>query len=330
MDNLTHSLFAATLAATPLRAAGRGSTAALIIASNIPDIDIVVALTGGAREYLAAHRGPTHGPIGLVALTLGTAALVRLAYRGSRFWPLVALSLLGVVLHVALDLPTSYGTRLFSPFSDTWYALDWLPIIDIYLWMILAAGTFIGWRRGPRAGVAFAALGAMAALYGVRAFAHDMALRGAGSADACVFRGVAAWEAGGRAAGCTATMSALPRFASPFEWRLIEHRDSRYEVSDVNVIRQTRTTPVRVASEEGPMVARAGSTDVVRGFLDFSRYPLVRSRKQDGATVVRWHDLRFVSPAGPLNPHTEPRRGMFTVSVVLDSGGRVIEERFGR
>ena len=65
MDNLTHSLFGLTLARAGV---GRGvpyATATLVLASNAPDGDIVTALFGGI-DYLAAHRGPTHGPLGVV------------------------------------------------------------------------------------------------------------------------------------------------------------------------------------------------------------------------------------------------------------------------
>ena len=48
MDNVTHTLFALTLARTPL-GRGRGTTAALVLASNAPDVDIVAALGGGAQ-----------------------------------------------------------------------------------------------------------------------------------------------------------------------------------------------------------------------------------------------------------------------------------------
>ena len=82
MDNLTHRLFGATLARTPLGRAGRGTTAALILASNAPDIDIVTT-AGGALSYLEWHRGPTHGPLGVVGLGLVVAALV---WGGQRAW----------------------------------------------------------------------------------------------------------------------------------------------------------------------------------------------------------------------------------------------------
>src|SRR5438034_4462373 len=75
MDNATHTLFALTLARTPLGRAGRGTAAALVIASNIPDIDIVAGARGSV-SYLAWHRGPTHGLLGVIGLGLTTAGLV--------------------------------------------------------------------------------------------------------------------------------------------------------------------------------------------------------------------------------------------------------------
>src|SRR5438093_10369713 len=75
MDNVTQTLFAATLARTPLSRAGRGTTAALILASNAPDIDIV-ATAGGAVNYLSWHRGVSHGPLGIVGLRGMRSALV--------------------------------------------------------------------------------------------------------------------------------------------------------------------------------------------------------------------------------------------------------------
>src|SRR5580704_11925048 len=62
MDNVTHTLFGLTLARTPLGRAGRGATAALVLASNAPDID-VVATARGAPSYLTWRRRPraAHG-----------------------------------------------------------------------------------------------------------------------------------------------------------------------------------------------------------------------------------------------------------------------------
>ena len=89
MDNLTHTLFAATLARTPLRRAGRGTTAVLLLASNAPDIDII-ATAGGALKYLEWHRGPSHGPFGIVGMgtpiDADTTAVFFWRYRRVQGW----------------------------------------------------------------------------------------------------------------------------------------------------------------------------------------------------------------------------------------------------
>src|SRR5438034_957409 len=182
MDNLTHTLFAITIARTPLGRAGRGTLPALIIASNAPDVDIV-ATAGGTVSYLEWHRGPTHGPIGVIALGLATGCIVAAARRLRRgrrdetrdasFAMLVSISMIGVLLHILMDLPTSYGTRLFSPFDWHWFAFDWLPIVDIYLLMVLVAGLiFSEVSRPSRRRVAAIVLALVAVNYGIRATAH--------------------------------------------------------------------------------------------------------------------------------------------------------------
>ena len=140
MDNLTHSLFGLTLARTPLGRGGRAATIALVLASNVPDIDIV-ATAGGTAKYLEWHRGPTHGLPGVMGLGLLVAAIAWLIDRrwatrhpasGAWFGRLWVVSMIGAACHVLMDLPTSDGTRPLSPMAWTWFAQDWEPIDDIY------------------------------------------------------------------------------------------------------------------------------------------------------------------------------------------------------
>ena len=90
---------------------------------------------------------------------------------------LVSVSMIGVLLHILMDLPTSYGTRLLSPFDWHWYALDWLPIVDIYLLVILATSLVLGYvSPESRRRLTVLALVLMAGDYGLRATAHRQAL----------------------------------------------------------------------------------------------------------------------------------------------------------
>jgi inner membrane protein len=372
VDNLTHTLFGATLARTPLGRAGRGALPALLIASNAPDIDIVAALGGGTKTYLAWHRGPTHGPIGVVALGLVTAGLVwfgRTALDRKRppgnpssadasFLMLACISIIGVVLHVLMDLPTSYGTRLLSPFSWRWFAFDWLPIVDIYLMMALVAGLVVGeLTKASRRRIAAIVLALVAANYGVRAVAHAQAvtlapqLFGQRFGEPCdpgtatIDRTLATWPRQNGAAPttsgrtCLVEVAAVPTFMSPFRWRVIAHLSNGYELHDIDVLDARsrhgsdadvfwRRT-VRYPNQWTPPTFVAATAPSASVFLGFSRFPAARTfADPSGTTTVRWTDMRFV--AGPSS-REEPRSpNIFNVMVQVDRSGRIVREQLGR
>ncbi|PYR03762.1 MAG: hypothetical protein DMF97_01105 [Acidobacteria bacterium] len=396
LDNLTHTLFGLTLARTALGRAGRGTTAALVVASNAPDVDIV-ATASGALSYLRWHRGPTHGPIGLIGLGLATASLVWLWYDGSArlksrrlqartrsvsekqehapskhgppdrdvgsrsqpsFSLLAVVSMIGVLMHVLMDLPTSYGTRPLSPFDWHWYATDWMPVVDIYLLIALAAGLAMGRTTpGVRRHMALIVLILMAANYGMRAVAHHEALalaprlfgptlpqRCAPSVptariiDRWPRSAPPAWTApsGHR---CLVEIAAIPTFLSPFRWRVLAQMSNAYEIRDMNVLDPRLRDPasdvswrvrVRYPNLWTPAVERAATTRLGQVFLGFSRFPAARwTVDGNGITTVRWDDLRFTGAAlaadQPLRPPS-----LFTAMVRVDAAGRVIEERLGR
>jgi membrane-bound metal-dependent hydrolase YbcI (DUF457 family) len=373
MDNITHTLFALTLARTPLGRGGRGTTAALVLASSAPDIDIV-ATAGGAVDYLRWHRGPTHGLLGVVPLGLAVAGLVwvggrafardRAAKAASFRW-LVAVSTIGVLLHLLMDLPTSYGTRLLSPVDWRWFSEDWMPIIDIYLLLTLGAGLLLG-RASPRARgrSAVIALTLMGGNYAVRAVAHHEALtvaaRELGSAasglcnTALVDRVVERWprgpipsaSGGGPApadqfaGACPGELAALPSFVSPLRWRLVARLPNAYEIRDVDLLASglrgsagaadpAPRLSIRYPNVWTPAVFAAARTDPARVFLGFARFPSARSSVDEtGETTVHWTDMRFVGGLVSLDRPVRPA-DMFAVLVRLDREGRVIQARLG-
>jgi membrane-bound metal-dependent hydrolase YbcI (DUF457 family) len=362
MDNLTHTLFGLTLARTPLGRAGRGATAALVLASNAPDID-VVATARGAPSYLTWHRGPTHGPLGVVGLGLLTAWIVWvglgiLDQRTHADKPraplrlLVPIAIVGVLFHVLMDLPTSYGVRLLSPFDWHWFAIDWMPIIDVYLLAALAAGLVFG-RQSTAAGRQNAALvlALMSANYGVRAVAHHEALSNSQrllgpllpprcEGPALEGRLLDSWpgpraaappEPGGR---CLVQFVALPTFFSPFRWQVIAQLSNAYVVQDIDLLDarfRGTASPHEVRWRTfpnvwTPAVRVAASTALGRTFLGFSRLPAARSfvDPTDIATI-RLIDIRFV---GTLVAFDQPleRTDPFTVVIRLAPDGHVLDQ----
>jgi len=384
MDNVTHTLFAATLARTPLSRAGRGTTAALILASNAPDIDIV-ATAGGAVNYLSWHRGLSHGPLGVVGLGVVTAGLVwtgRLIYDQRRarqaaiptgrmgttaptlepaasFGMLVAVSILGVLLHVLMDLPTSYGTRVLSPFDWHWFAVDWMPIVDVYLLTVLVIGVLGRPSPAQRRVKAAVVMALMAANYGVRAASHQQALDlaprlfGPTLPQPCDTpapdqRLIESWPRQtapsnpGAGKRCLVEIAAMPSFTSPFSWRIIAQMSNAYEIHDIDLLDRRFRHPegesdvpwrltLRYPNVWTSAVEKAAGTRVGQVFLGFSRFPAARSVVDGkGITTVRWSDMRFAG--GPLGLDQQPARRVapFTAIVRIGAYARILEESLGR
>lgn len=367
MDNLTHTLFALTLARTPLGRAGRGVTTALVLASSAPDIDIVMTGRGGA-SYLTWHRGPTHGVLGVVALGLLVAGLVRLGQRVLRrphppddpeapIGLLIAASMIGVACHILMDFPTSYGTRLLSPFDWHWYATDLMPIVDIYLIIILVAGLLFGSASAAaRRRNAAIVLVLMAANYSVRAVARYQAISlaprvfgpswpqrcdGGAHDDRAM---LLVWPrqislTPPRGSRCLVEVAAMPSFFSPFRWRLIAQMSNAYELHDVDVLDSRLRRPpgpdeapgrvtVRFPNQWNDLVRTAAAAPIPQAFLGFSRFPAARwfTDRATGETTVRWADMRF---ATGLSVDQRARNSLFTVTVRLDRDGKVIGETLG-
>ncbi len=371
MDNITHTLFAVTLARTPLGRAGRGTAAALVLASNAPDIDILASARGGV-SYLTWHRGPTHGPLGIVGLGLLTAAIVWQGRRwidarmgaddqrpAATFGMLVSISMIGVLLHVLMDLPTSYGIRLLSPFDWHWFAFDWLPIVDVYLLIALIVGIVVSeLTSASRRRTAAVVLMLVAANYGVRAVAHRQALAaaprlfgpllpqpcaapttGTSFIDYWPRAAVAAPQnASGRP--CLVELAAVPTFGSPFRWRVIAHLSNAYELHEIDVLDQRFHRPadggdvfwrrsVRYPNQWISSTAVAATTRSGRAFLGFSRFPAARSFVDPaGVATVRWSDMRFV--AGRFFPAPPRPADLFTVVVRIGADGAILQEQLGR
>ena len=149
MENLAHTLFGLALAKAGLERTTPLATTALVISSNLPDIDTVVRVRG-VTAYLEHHRGLTHSLLGLAVLA-GVLAFL-LAYldrkfrlRGDPFRRpvrparLFAVSLVGGLGHLFMDFTNTYGVRPLLPFSRRWYYGDLAFVVDPWLWLILGA-----------------------------------------------------------------------------------------------------------------------------------------------------------------------------------------------
>src|SRR5262245_24002477 len=148
MENLAHTLLGLSLAKAGLERATPLGTTALVVSSNLPDIDVFIRIGGTTASYLEYHRGFTHGFVGLVVLAAGLTLILtfldrKFRMRGDPFRrPLrpiriFGLACLGGLGHTFMDFTNVYGIRPLMPFSKRWFYGDLVFVVDPWIWLIL-------------------------------------------------------------------------------------------------------------------------------------------------------------------------------------------------
>ena len=285
MDNLCHTLVGAALGEAGLNRKTAYSTATLMIASNLPDIDVLVFAT--STPSVTFRRGWTHGVLADVVLPIAlTAIVVAIARRRGRpdvrGGSILLLSYIGVLLHVAMDLLNNYGVRLLMPFSQRWFYGDVLFIIDPWLWVTLGVGLWLA-RRGrsvkpARISLAVATAYVLAMLVSARLARAEMIDR---------WQQVAGRPPQGVMVG--------PMPITPLRRQVIIDEGDRYESGTFtwrprNIRFDQRVVP---KNDRDPRVAEARNAPNIRAFLVWSRFPFWTVEPSEGGTRVTVGDMRF-------------------------------------
>lgn len=278
MDNLTHSLIGYALGESGLRQRlGAGTTLALVLGSNLPDVDVIALLEG--PDGFLDRRGWTHSVLGMPLLAWLAALLLRRWYPALGTARTFALVLGAMWLHVACDLLNSYGVRVLMPFSDQRFELAWVFIIDLWLWAILLVP--LVWARRREAGYAGAHAAAIAGAVVYILATGWLRTR----ADAALARA--------RPAAFTYT---FPEAFSPLTFRGVARAGDRWDSYQIDAVGEG-LTPVRtyVTREADPAVARLKEQRFVRRLDGFFKAPVWEQE------AGRWRvfDLRFVSTRVP-------------------------------
>lgn len=137
MDPITHAASGAVaMLAMPNRPATRWAVPLAAIAAASPDIDVTLCHT--PLEFLLLHRGITHSlaaaPLLGLLLTLLARPMWKSGTPGHWSFPKVWLFMICMVLlHIWLDVITTYGTMIYLPFSYDRVRLNAVYIIDLLL-----------------------------------------------------------------------------------------------------------------------------------------------------------------------------------------------------
>lgn len=295
MDNVCHTLVGAALGQAGLKRHTRFGSATLMIASNLPDVDVLVFAT--STPAVAFRRGWTHGIAAQALLPIAlTAVMVLIAPRWLpdddappvNAWRLLLLSYAGVLVHVLLDLLNTYGVRLLTPFDWRWFYGDAVFILDPWLWLTLGAGIWLSARRAAEGQPRRAMMPARVAL----------ALAAVYIATMCVTARVArehvldAWNAAHPMPPRALMAGPIP--ISPFHRQVIVDAGDHYETGTFTWPTNTTFDPIVVPKNDNdPRVARAREAPRIRGFLVWSRFPYWTFEPVRGGTRVIVEDMRF-------------------------------------
>jgi inner membrane protein len=300
LDNLCHSLAGAALGRAGLAGRTPLGMSTLIIANNLPDIDVAVFATDTLA--MSFRRGWTHGVLAQAALPIVFTGIVVLCDRvfrrdkPDRVKPaqILLLTYLGVLLHVFMDFLNSYGVRLLMPFSDRWFYGDALYIVDPVLYVAFGAGWWLSSRRQKKARPrpwSPARLGlAVAGIYVVAMLGSNLAAR----------REV---RGGLSRAGRSAETNFMvtPVFANPFRREVVIDVGDRYEKGFLWFDPLPHFRPAGYGVEKGladPAAQAALHLPRARAFLRWSRYPFVQVNTSPPLDGVWLNDYRYAS-AGP-------------------------------
>ena len=165
MENFAHTLLGLSFAKAGLERATPLATTALVVSSNLPDIDVLPrTLLGDTSAYLEYHRGFTHSFLGLALLAVILTLLLTWIDRRFRlrrdhrrrpmrplrlFW----LAYLGGLGHTFMDYTNNYGVRPLLPFSHRWFYGDVVFVVDPWIWLIL--GSAVVWLTTTNRGRGF-------------------------------------------------------------------------------------------------------------------------------------------------------------------------------
>ncbi|MFC5479052.1 metal-dependent hydrolase [Massilia suwonensis] len=174
MDNLTHSLVGLALGElthrllpAPPDASAASTRRRLLLtsaalASNFPDLDLVLTpLAPAPLGYLLHHRGHTHTLLYALPQALLLLAALWLCWPAARALlrtdaatrrGLAAAIVAGLLLHFGMDALNVYGIHPFAPFDPRWYYGDAVFIVEPVFWVALGTPLAAhvarrGWRR---------------------------------------------------------------------------------------------------------------------------------------------------------------------------------------
>lgn len=323
MDILTHALLSLTLARGFFARRGWPVLVGMLIAGTLADADWISVWFGPAA-YLAARGTLTHSLLGTLAIIVIAALIARALDRQRREpWKvLFAAAACAAIAHVIFDLCQSGGVALLWPFRGARLALDWLPNVDPWTFVLLLAGALLpeffrlvsseigAKNKTPRGrNGALLALVLVVLYIAARGLLHFNSLS---LLDARSYHG----ESPRRVAAFADTLSV-------FTWHGLVETQSYVCLAEVlagsGESFDAESATCLHKPEESPVLAAVQQSVVGQKFLSAARIPRAAMDKtQDGYEVVI-RDLRDIAE--------QETRHRVAARILLDPAARIVSEQ---
>jgi inner membrane protein len=333
MDSITHTLTGAVIAkAIDDEKVGNWGMVAGLAMGFFPDSDFILGLFNH-QFYLEYHRDFTHSLLLIPFYALFFSWLFVKLSKRRYFWSFYKICLLVLVSHVILDLLTSYGTMIFSPFFEHRFSWDLIFIIDLIFSGIIFFPLIVSifWKRKAK----WISRGSIIGLIIYVLFCwvqHDRAIELTKAFAQTLKENII-------------QVASMPQPLSPFRWaNYIETKDKVYQ-GFVDLLKKELPEPTSKSSFfeklnnlyfppgtihyqswqkliDSPWVERALATEGVKFYYWFARFPVVKSLNSiDGRHRVEFMDVRFLVP-GIRTP--------FVYYIEFDDSGKIRSEGFMR
>lgn len=136
MDSVTHVVMGAAIGEAVLgKKLGNRALAWGALFGSLPDIDVLFGLFANTSWNLMLHRGITHSLLLWVAAVVGLSPWLAKLWKRDKVNRNQAAVFIAVAMgsHLLLDCLTTYGTKLFAPFSNYPVGFNCLFIIDLFI-----------------------------------------------------------------------------------------------------------------------------------------------------------------------------------------------------
>ncbi len=323
MDPFTHALssllMSALLGLQPRY--GPFAVATLVAASLAPDLDALPIILG-QKYFYQYHRVLFHSLSGVFLLGIGISLVIYL-FTPLKDYPLVlALSLIGVLLHLGTDLLASWKIPLLSPFNSQRFSLDLVWFIDLPMLSIMCVALFF--MSLDQKNVRLFASGALILMIGYGAFRYYQQK----SVSTLIQRQVIHDES-----------AVLVGIISPrlglFNWHAVVQREDSYLVYDVHFclapvgfrVKNGEAGGTRIlsslaiplsSSPDQEVISSSQKAELVNIFLKRARYPIAQVKQWGSGYWIEWEDVHLMLSGG----------GIRGVIVDIDEQCHIIGQRF--